>query len=468
MEKEELRSLQQKASQLRVEGKYKEAIECSNELLEQGLAWEDHKSVLTAYIILAASYYCLGDISEAFHVIDLYLEYVADHGDRNDHLNGFNILFLLYEHNKEYGKAKDTLEKVISLGIELGHYNIVSNAYSNYSSVYASEGDYASALEQALHGWEAAKKHEPVTPILEYRVKLNVVNAHIGLNQLDEAGRMVEEMVNSPLLDSFPREKAQTFDLYGRYWMAKEEYLEALHALNKSKEVAEEISDTKLLKNIQNKRMELCKLTGDMELGYKVQQEYIELLQDIREHEIALTVARMEVKHSLAEMEKKVHLDYLTGLYNRRYMEVTANEWLQNAVQTKESIVCIALDLDNLKTMNDTYGHLFGDNVIKEMGRACRQQLRNSDLMARFGGDEFVIFLRHMLVEDGHRKAQQLIKAIQELNIKADGVSIPITCSIGIADNQHGHISTFDELFHLADQALYQAKQEGKNRICLV
>ena len=468
MEKEALVSLQKNVLKLRVEGKYEETIEACFKLLEAGLAADDSKSILTAHINNAASFYCIGAIEEAFHSIDAYLDYCADYGDEADRLNGCNVLFLLYEYNKDYVKAKETLERAIELGEKLKHYNIVSNAYSNYSMILAVEEDFEGALKMAQKGLEMAKLHEPRTPILEFRVKLNIANAMIGLDDLTTAEPLVNEMVNDPLLDSFIREKTQVHDLYGRLLMKKKMFAAALQAYDTAKELAESYNDKNLLKGILEKRCKLCDLLEDVQRGYKAQQAYIDLLSDLRQHEIAMAAVKISVKHKIASIERRANTDFLTGLYNRSYMETTTDKWLAEAAHTGESIACIALDLDNLKSLNDTYGHIFGDSVIKTIGQACIGQIRSGDLMGRFGGDEFAIILRNLSIEEARQKAENLLEAVRSLKIEKDGIYISLTASVGIADNVNGTIHTFTDLFHQADLALYQAKQDGKNRICIM
>ncbi|WP_262174029.1 GGDEF domain-containing protein [Saccharococcus sp. Marseille-Q5394] len=468
MEKEDLVSLQRNVLKLRVEGKYEETIEACFQLLEAGLAANDPKSILTAHINNAASFYCIGAIEEAFYSIDAYLEYCTDNGDEADRLNGCNVLFLLHEYNKDYQKAKATLERAIELGEKLGRYNIVSNAYSNYSSILATELDFKSALTMAQKGLEAAELHEPRTPILEFRVKLNIANALIGLEELKDAEQLVKEMVNDPILASFIREKTQVHDLYGRYLMQKKMYREALQAYDTAKELAESYNDRNLLKGILEKRCKLCDLMDDVQRGYKAQQEYINLLSDLRQHEVSMAAVKIGVKHRISTIERRANTDFLTGLYNRSYMETTTDKWLAEAACSGESIVCIAFDLDNLKSLNDTYGHIFGDEIIKKIGQECARHIRSGDLIGRFGGDEFAIILRNLSLEEAQQKAENLLEAVRSIKIEKDGIYISLTASVGIADNAGGTIGTFTELFHQADVALYQAKENGKNRICIM
>ncbi len=465
MEREELILLQKKVTLLRAEGKYKETIEASYQLLEDGTKLNDPKSMMTAHINNAASYYSIGAMEEAFTSIEAHEELCATFGDDRDKLNSYNILFLLHECNKNYLKAKATLEKSIELGIELKHYNIVSNGYSNFSHVYHVEGNHEEALEMARMGLSMAKLHEPSSPILEFRVKLNIANAYIGLDDIDSSKLLIDELINDPILDSFIREKTQCYDLQGRWYTKRKLYKEAFESLTHAKDLAESYNDVNLLKGLQEQRCTLCDLMNDVQLGYKVQKEYIALLNEISARELALTALKLDIRHSITSIEKKVNMDYLTGLYNRSYMETTVDEWLKQAAITKESIVCIALDLDNLKPLNDEYGHLFGDEVIKLVSKACLNNRSENDLVGRFGGDEFVIILKGITLEVGKKKAEQLAEAVRNLEIIQDGKIILTTASIGVADNSDCRDMKFKELFNSADMALYKAKQNGKNQI---
>ena len=231
----DLITLQKKVLQLRIDGQYKKTIEACSELLERGRKEKDDKSIFTALINKAAAYYNIGEIEESFLCIDQHLEYCVDHGDEADWLNGYNILFLLHEHNKDYVKAKETLHQAIRLGLSLHKFNIVSNAYSNFSSILASEESFKEALKYAEKGLEMAKRHEPNTPILEFRVKLNIANALIGLNLMEEASSLVEALRMDTLLTTHIREKTQVHDLYSRFLIKEKRFTEAYDALTTTK-----------------------------------------------------------------------------------------------------------------------------------------------------------------------------------------------------------------------------------------
>ena len=468
MEEKDLTLLQQEVTQLRAEGKYKEAIETSYKLLELGMQCGDYKSILTAYINQAASYYCIGDFEAAFNSIAAQEEICDVHGDNTDKLNTYNILFLLHDYNKNYHKAKDTLDKSILLGRKIKKYNIVSNGYSNYSHVFLVEEDYEKALEKGIIAFEVAKLYEPQSPILEFRAKLNIARAHIGLNDLTRSKSLIDEMINESILESFSREKAQCYDLQGHWYLKLGLYREAFDSFTSAKNIVETYHDVYLLKTIQEERCRLCDLMGNISLAYEVQKEYIALLKEISDRELALTALKLDVKRSISSAEKQANRDCLTGIFNRNYLETTTNDWMKQAAGRRESTACIVFDIDGFKLINDTYGHIFGDEIIKQVSKTCKSILGEHVLFGRYGGDEFAVILKEASKEEARQKAVLLLEAVRSLRIEKDGKEISVTISMGVTDNLDCGAVSFVELFNGADLKMYKAKYSGKNQICTV
>jgi diguanylate cyclase len=180
------------------------------------------------------------------------------------------------------------------------------------------------------------------------------------------------------------------------------------------------------------------------------------------------------VAERTAELEKKsmqlaelALYDTLTGLINRRQWMVRLNHALQRAERRSGIVVVMFIDLDGFKAVNDTFGHASGDLVLKEVAARVQRHLRQEDSLARLGGDEFVILLEEANTREGVTRVAQL--ALNEINsiTEIGGHTVAISASIGISSMLvlHGADYDADSLLHQADQAMYQAKQDGKGCI---
>ncbi len=160
--------------------------------------------------------------------------------------------------------------------------------------------------------------------------------------------------------------------------------------------------------------------------------------------------------------------DSLTGLYNRRYLEVHLNKTMDNMKLTSKNIGLMMLDIDHFKQVNDVHGHGVGDEVLVEFGRRLQESLRSFDLVARMGGEEFVVILTDVSEAREKRIAERLRKAIADtpFKCKAEGGELSITTSIGSAIIDET-VATPHEALKIVDDCLYQAKDLGRNCIVL-
>ena len=162
--------------------------------------------------------------------------------------------------------------------------------------------------------------------------------------------------------------------------------------------------------------------------------------------------------------------DVLTGWHNRRYLQVRLSEELARARREGSNLVCLMLDLDHFKQVNDTYGHAAGDAVLRELSQRIESQVRGSDVAARYGGEEFVILLPHTDVAAGKLLAERIRQIVSATPVVfRDGNERTITASIGIACASPGEADADLEalggsLLAKADVALYSAKSAGRNR----
>lgn len=172
-----------------------------------------------------------------------------------------------------------------------------------------------------------------------------------------------------------------------------------------------------------------------------------------------------------ARLVRSGFTDVLTGWHNRRYLAMRINEELARAQRDHTSLVCLMLDVDHFKQVNDNWGHSAGDAVLRELAQRIETQVRISDIAARYGGEEFVVLLPNTEVESATLLADRVRTAIAESPIELPcGETVSITVSIGIAivqpaEDESDLKTVGDALIARADVALYAAKSAGRNRV---
>jgi diguanylate cyclase (GGDEF)-like protein len=178
--------------------------------------------------------------------------------------------------------------------------------------------------------------------------------------------------------------------------------------------------------------------------------------------ELSLALSNMKLRDSLREQSIR---DPLTGLFNRRFVDEYFVQELARAQRAKRQISVVALDIDHFKRINDTYGHSAGDAVLKSVSGILRAHVRDSDVASRVGGEEFLLLLAESPLQFAAMRAEDIRSAIHETSIHFEDKSLgPITASFGAAAYpDHGR--TPDALFRAADEALYSAKNSGRNRV---
>jgi diguanylate cyclase (GGDEF)-like protein len=170
----------------------------------------------------------------------------------------------------------------------------------------------------------------------------------------------------------------------------------------------------------------------------------------------------IELLESMRIIREAAIKDYLTGLYNRRYFFNVAEKLFENAKRKNLNILIGMIDIDNFKAINDTYGHDAGDQVIQHIAQIMQNSFRASDIVARFGGEEFVVLSVNMAPEKHHIHFEDLRKAVETTSIKTRSGEINVTVSIGVSTRI---AASLDEMINESDKQLYNAKKAGRNKV---
>ena len=171
-------------------------------------------------------------------------------------------------------------------------------------------------------------------------------------------------------------------------------------------------------------------------------------------------IEAMENINQIADFANK---DFLTGVYNRRYFYDDMNEYVAYAEERAEPYAVAMLDIDHFKEINDACGHDSGDRVLKTLAKKLIDETKNGDLIARFGGEEFCIVLKNISNEEAVKFFVNLRANIASCNVQLKKEQKNFTVSIGVAFSRSDY--KLDELLELADEALYRAKENGRNRV---
>ncbi len=174
----------------------------------------------------------------------------------------------------------------------------------------------------------------------------------------------------------------------------------------------------------------------------------------------------LEVSKFKVALEQVATTDFLTKLYNRRYMiERIEEEKLYNKTNKDANFIILMMDIDHFKNVNDTYGHLAGDEVLKAVAGKISNNVRNIDLVSRWGGEEMLVVLLNTSMDTGYSIAQRIRKTVEDTTTIVSDVEIKVTISIGIEEMKMSE--KFDSALINADEALYEAKTGGRNQVVI-
>ena len=177
--------------------------------------------------------------------------------------------------------------------------------------------------------------------------------------------------------------------------------------------------------------------------------------------EIALSLANVGLREILRHQAFR---DPLTGLYNRRFLHEALNLELRRAVRSGRPVGLVMLDVDRFKKINDAYGHAAGDSLLQAVATLLQSKVRASDVLCRYGGDEFSIVMPETSLEDATRRTDEWRSAVKLLSIEWEGkILAGLTISSGVA--AYPICPTSDALFREADSALYSAKASGRDQV---
>ena len=277
----------------------------------------------------------------------------------------------------------------------------------------------------------------------------------------NQLGYSKEELLNMTLADIDAKYPKEIWDPDSEFMKAakcgKTAYLQTLHRHRDGHLIPVEIVNSVL--ESEGEGM-ICSIVRDITGRVRAEEEQKELYEmlnrEIEEHKRTEEMLRK----ANFELEKSACTDQLTGVWNRRFFLNTAEVEIKRARRYKHSMSLLLLDIDHFKSVNDRYGHQVGDEVLVDLTTVLKAGIRDTDLLTRWGGEEFIVLALQMGTNGAAQLAERLRVLIGTHNFNIDDM---VTVSIGIAE--FNYKDNLDAWIKKADDALYMAKKSGRNRV---
>ncbi|MGB5445784.1 MAG: GGDEF domain-containing protein, partial [Psychromonas sp.] len=203
--------------------------------------------------------------------------------------------------------------------------------------------------------------------------------------------------------------------------------------------------------------------TLNKKLNEKV-AEKTKALQELNESlERKIKERTAKIERSKVILQNVAFKDNLTDIFNRHYLFEAAESLFNRAEEFNEPISLLLIDIDHFKKVNDSYGHIIGDNILKYFVGNIQNILRTDDIFVRYGGEEFIVLLPKVNIDESLIVAEKLRRSVEHNAYRKNELNIPITISIGVSQYQHNE--TLENLISRADLGLYRAKQSGRNQV---
>jgi diguanylate cyclase (GGDEF)-like protein len=218
-------------------------------------------------------------------------------------------------------------------------------------------------------------------------------------------------------------------------------------------------------KELIRQAKDLCPI---FDVQFKDESELQRLLESARQELLSGSmqmVSDMIGKNSeLESLRQQASKDALTQLHNHKAFCDALNQEIKRSARYRNHLSLVFADIDYFKQVNDGFGHLAGDQVLRAVARALKKGLRDCDFVARYGGEEFAVILPETGIDDALRVAERMRKKIKTLEVSCDGRPIRVTMSFGVAAYQQTNQGQFEQFVKLADDALYASKKQGRDR----
>lgn len=490
-------------------GDYSSALKTHLRSLKMKESIEDRKGLAQSLNNIGTVYHRLNDTARAMEYFLKSLKIDEDIGDRSGEVAALNNIGLVYQEMGEYEKALEfytrsldprdsntpkhavLLMNIGNVYFKIGNLNTAMSYHArslkikqecgdregeatsliNIGELCEAMGDQASALEHYTKCLritrEIGDRYVEASTLLGMGgVFLKQGSFNRGMEHLQMALDVASSIDSAELVSRAHQLLARAHEAEGK-WEQALVHFKAFHErrekmMNEDTErktrgfmIQFEVETAQKEKEIYRlKNVELVELNNDL-------KALTQSLQEVNEEKTRLLE---ELRHKADLLSQQAKVDSLTGLWNRRHVDVELENEFNRARRFKHPLTVVMADIDHFKRINDNYSHLLGDEVLRTVSQLIRTTCRTIDVVSRYGGEEFLLYLPETSADRGRIACEKVRKAIEEYPWQELDPGLKVTISLGLSGNLD--VSSYEKMISEADERLYEAKNSGRNRTC--
>ena len=423
----------------------------------------EYALLLKCHLYSAVCHYNLGNLKLAFELTNTYEGLCIQYKVPIDKAEYFALLGLQYMY-------KGDLKKAITFYNDAAHFALQNSSYRRYVTSKKHVAHAASMLSEFKLGIEAVNDaklylhlidEEDVNQIEVYLVEINI---YLAVKQYDLALEQLQFVSNHPVLMLDQVTQSLYYEYYAKYHFKTGDLEKAFECASEGLNLLKGKNQHESEHDLYELLIQICKQLNDLPKIVEVYDQYVESLKDSMKKSYLGELS----KRDFEDMKRLTEIDSLTGIFNRKYLTEKASEWLNIAPLNNDSIICSVFDVDHFKVINDTHGHLIGDELLRSLANSCNSKMINADMfLARYGGDEFVILCRTSNIDEALQHIQGIYSELNSLIIETRDRKFNLSISMGLSYTALGEYKLFEDLFREADEALYRSKQKGRKLLSM-
>ena len=425
-----------------------------------------HEQVMECLSGICQSLGNLGRVNEIESYLSIYKTYCVKYGDDLANLKLNNLIGYISNSIEDYETTVYHYEVALAIALKLEDIPRTTILLINLQSVYLHLQQIDLALKCSDQLKKIYKEDRNAFSTLSYcAYLLNYMTILIEQNQIERIPSLMADLEQAEGYDKLKREQMYSTYLKGRYYELKNIPSKAIMQFEKAYTYIEVTKEAPYYKRVLKHLIENNKKLCNFEKANFYADLLIAYLENIERMTLQKRTIEMSKQLKFTEMQSLIHFDHLTNIYNRRYLEIQGDKWIQQAKLENSDIVCAIIDIDNFKQINDQYGHTFGDEAIKYFAQQLNEAMEENMLCARLGGDEFVILARYK--EDYEKLYLQLFKKLSGISLLNEKSIVRMDISMGVSSFLRCKEANLVELMDMADKALYKTKSNGKDNITI-